>query len=245
VDIIQPIIHDRHIVKGAFEILKSKVERNSFKLPDDLTIVTCRNEGSMEDRIIPHLLGYDDVSILESNLDYLGIDLVVLKDSRLPWRNTFKFEMIRNYLNSGKCVTEYFMCCDAIDVIFQDDPQTVIDIFESSDCDCLFMSTHSLDGYSCMPEVKRFVDEINGNNGRYLNSGIYIGKTSFVKEMFDMAIEYAIPHGVTMGEYREYLESKPKDYPRGSQDQDIFRYIEPKFYPRMKVDYQNLMAYRS
>jgi len=42
-----------------------------------------------------------------------------------------------------------------------------------------------------------------------------------------------------------YLESKPEDYPRGSQDQDIFRYIEPKFYPRIKVDYQNLMAYRS
>jgi hypothetical protein len=199
----------------------------------------------MEDRIISHLSGYSDVSILESNLDYLGIDLVVLKDARLPWRNTFKFEMIRNYLNSGKCTTEYFMCCDAIDVIFQDDPQKIIDIFESFDCDCLFMSTRALDGYGCMPEVKRFVDEINGNNGRYLNSGIYIGKTSFVKEMFDMAIEYAIPHGVTMGEYREYLESKPKDYPRGSQDQDIFRYIEPKFYPRMKVDYQNLMAYRS
>ena len=45
--------------------------------------------------------------------------------------------------------------------------------------------------------------------------------------------------------HREYLESKPEDYPRGSQDQDIFRYIESKFYPRMKVDYQNLMAYRS
>ena len=244
-DIIQPIIHDRHIVKGAFEILKSKVERNSFKLPDDLTIVTCRNEGSMEDRIISHLSGYGDVSILESNLDYLGIDLVVLKDARLPWRNTFKFEMICNYLNSGKCTTEYFMCCDAIDVIFQDDPQTVIDIFESFDCDCLFMSTHGLDGYSCMENVKNFVDKINGDSGRYLNSGVYIGKTSFVKEMFDMAMEYAIPHGVTMGGYREYLESKPEDYPRGSQDQDIFRYIEPKFYPRMKVDYQNMMAYRS
>ena len=53
--------------------------------------------------------------------------------------------------------------------------------------------------------TKRFVDEINGNNGRYLNSGIYIGKTSFVKEMFDEAIKYAIPHGVIMGEYMEYL----------------------------------------
>ena len=244
--VYQPIIHDRHLVDSLFKSMKDDGRlKGAFKLPSNLIIVTCRNEGTMVDRLLSHLHEYEHTSILEFNLDYLGIDLVVLKDARLPWRNTFKFEMIYNYLSSGECNTEYFMCCDAIDVIFQSDPQEVIDIFESFDCECLFMSTHSTDGYSCMPEMKRLVDKINGNNGRYLNSGVYIGKTSFVKEVFDMAMEYAIPHGVTMDEYREYLESKPEDYPRGSQDQDIFRYIEPKFYPRMKVDYQNLMAYRS
>ena len=97
--------------------------------PKDLTIVTCRNEGSLEDRIIPHLSGYEEKSILESNMEYLGLNLVVLKDARLPWRNTFKFEMINNYLQSGKCTTEYFMCLDAIDVIWIDEPLKVIDIF--------------------------------------------------------------------------------------------------------------------
>ena len=243
-DIKQPVIHDRHIVKRAFEILTSK-GKVQFEHPKDLTIVTCRNEGSMEDRIIPHLSGYENVSILESNLDYLGLDLVVLKDARLPWRNTFKFEMIHNYLNSGKCTTKYFMCCDAIDVIFIDDPQRVIDIFHTFECDALFMSTQSLDGYNCMPEVKRWADRINGGRMRYLNSGVYIGKTSFIKKVFDEAIKYAIPHGVTMDGYREYLKSEPKDYPNGSQDQDIFRYIEPDFYPHLRVDYDNLMVYRS
>ena len=201
-DIKQPVIHDRHIVKRAFEILTSK-GKVQFEHPKDLTIVTCRNEGSMEDRIIPHLSGYENVSILESNLDYLGLDLVVLKDARLPWRNTFKFEMIHNYLNSGKCTTKYFMCCDAIDVIFIDNPQRVIDIFHTFECDALFMSTQSLDGYNCMPEVKKWADRINGGRMRYLNSGVYIGKTSFVKEMFDEAIKYAIPHGVIMADYME------------------------------------------
>jgi len=41
------------------------------------------------------------------------------------------------------------------------------------------------------------------------------------------------------------LRSNPENYPQGSQDQDIFRFVESKFYPRLKVDYQNLMAYRS
>ena len=243
-DITQPIIHDRHIVKQAFKhlIMNGPIE---FQHPKNLTIVTCRNEGSLEDRIIPHLSGYEETSILERNMEYLGLDLVVLTDARLPWRNTFKFEMIHNYLNSGKCTTEYFMCLDAIDVIFVEEPQKVIDIFHTFECDALFMSTQSLDGYNCMPEVKKWADRINGGKMRYLNSGVYIGKTSFIKKVFDEAIKYAIPHGVTMDETQEYYLSNPIDYPMGSTDQNIFRYIEPKFYPRMKVDYQNLMAYRS
>jgi len=242
-DITQPIIHDRHIVKQAFEQMKEAGEIK-FEHPKDLTIVTCRNEGTLEDRIIPHLSGYEDTSILERNMEYLGLDLVVLRDGRLPWRNTFKFEMLNNYLNSGECTTEYFMCLDAIDVIWVDEPQKAVDMFHSYDCDALFMSTHSTDGYSCMPEVKEWVETINVP-GRYLNSGVYIGKTSFVKEMIEEAMKYAVPSGVIMGEYHQWLETNPKDYPKGSQDQDIFRYIERKFYPKVKVDYQNNIAFRS
>ena len=239
--ITQPIIHDRHLVKQAFEQLKDSGPIK-FEQPKDLTIATCRNEGTLSDRIIPHLAGYEDVSILEKNMEYLGLDLVVLRDARLPWRNTFKFEMLNNYLKD--CPTEYFMCLDAIDVIWVDEPQKVMDIFKSFNCDALFMSTHSTDGYICMPEVKQWVETINVS-GRYLNSGVYIGKTSFVKEMIEEAMKYAVPPGVIMVEYHEWLETKPKDYPKGSQDQDIFRYIEKKFYPRMKVDYQNKIAFRS
>jgi len=239
-DITQPIIHDRHLVKQAFEQLKESGPIK-FEQPKDLTIATCRNEGTLSDRIISHLAGYEDISILEKNMEYLGLDLVVLRDARLPWRNTFKFEMLNDYLKD--CPTEYFMCLDAIDVIWVDEPQKVMDIFKSFDCDALFMSTHSTDGYSCMPEVKQWVETIN-IPGRFLNSGVYIGKTSFVKEMIGEAMKYAVPSGVTMDEYKDYLDSKPKDYPKGSQDQDIFRYIEQKFYPRMKVDYQNKIAFR-
>ena len=179
--ITQPIIHDRHLVKQAFEQLKESGPIK-FEQPKDLTIATCRNEGTLSDRIIPHLAGYEDISILEKNMEYLGLDLVVLRDARLPWRNTFKFEMLNNYLKD--CPTEYFMCLDAIDIIWVDEPQKVMDIFKSFNCDALFMSTHSTDGYSCMPEVKQWVETINVP-GRYLNSGVYIGKTSFVKEMVE------------------------------------------------------------
>lgn len=244
-NITTPVIHDRHLVREAFELLKSQTEPGIFTHPKDLTILTCRNEGSLEDRIIDSLVGYDETSILEANTEYLGLDLVVLKDARLPWRNTFKFELINNYLQSGKCTTEYFMFCDAVDVIFVDHPTKVIDIFKSFQCQALFMSTSSLDGYNCMPEVLDWVHNTNGGIPRYLNSGVYIGKTSFIKELFEMSMEYALPHGVIMDEYRDYLAKEPKDYPHGSQDQDIIRYLEPKLYPQLRVDYQNKMAFRS
>ena len=96
-----------------------------------------------------------------------------------------------------------------------------------------------------MVGVKEFVDKINGGNGRYLNSGVYIARTEFMKEVINEAMNYALPHGVTMDKYREYLNSKPTNYPQGSQDQDIFRFLEEKFYPRIKVDYEKLMAFRS
>ena len=243
-DIGQPIIHDRHLVKTEFARLKQRLQADCFELPKDLTIVTCRNKGSMEDRIIDHLKGYEDISILEQNLEYLGVGLKVLRDDRLPWRNTFKFELLNHYLNSGECKTEYFMCVDAIDVIFKDDPQKVIDIFLGFDCEALFMSTTSLDGYNCMPDIFNQILDINKDNGRYLNSGVYIGRTDFIKEVIESAMSYANPPGVTMDDYRDYLASEPKDYPLGSQDQDIFRFLEPQFYPRLKVDYDNVMAYR-
>jgi hypothetical protein len=243
----QPIIHNRFIVKEIFELMKKQgTYKGLFSCPSSLTITTCRNSGPMTDRIIPELEGYEDVSLLESSLQHLGIHtLNRLESSELPWRNTFKFELLNEYFNSVECTgTEYFMCCDAIDVIFRDDPHRVIDIFESFDCDMLFMSTNSTDGYDCMPEVFDIVKTINGDNGRYLNSGVYIGRTSFVREVIRDCMKLAIPHGVTMDDYREYLDSRPKDYPKGSQDQDIFRYLEPHFYPRIKVDYENRMAYR-
>jgi len=218
------------------------MHKNSFKLPEDLTIITCRNSGTMEDRIIDSLSGYEYKSILECSLEYLGIEgLVVLRDDRLPWRNTFKIEMVKNYLDL--CTTRYVMFCDAIDVIFIDDPNRVIEIFKSHHCKMLFMSTTATSGYSCMPEVYKWVTGIS--KSRFLNSGVWIGNTEFVKTVFAEASKYINPHGATMYERESYIASSPKSYPIGGDDQDILRYIEPLFYPDLKVDYKNELAYRS
>ena len=63
----------------------------------------------------------------------------------------------------------------------------------------------------------------------------------------DYVLHFAAQAGVrhSLKKPREYLNSNPSDYPKSSQDQDIFRFLEAKFHPRIKVDYKNLMAYRS
>ena len=59
-------------VKGFFENMKSNnTLKNSFKKPNNLTVLTAKNKGK-HDRMIPSLEGYDEYTIFEQNLDYLS-----------------------------------------------------------------------------------------------------------------------------------------------------------------------------
>ena len=48
----QPVVHDRHLVKEIFHNMKrNNVHRNAFEIPSNLTIVLCRNKGSLAHHI--------------------------------------------------------------------------------------------------------------------------------------------------------------------------------------------------
>ena len=113
------------------------------------------------------------------------------------------------------------------------------------------MSTSFSGGYACMPEVKKWANSIR--KGSYLNSGVYIGKTDFLQKVIEEACKYVTPTDLTASEYRDLgcgisdirLCERLPEFPKGCQDQDILRYIHPKFYPRMQVDYDNELAFRN
>ena len=100
------------------------------------------------------------------------------------------------------------------------------------------------------PESGTVLDAIRagGTGGEIAkNLAIASGKALTVpaaEVVTDFGLDYYEAMQQAEDDYREYLDSKPKDYPKGSQDQDIFRYLEPHFYPRIKVDYENRMAFR-
>jgi hypothetical protein len=258
-DIMTPMVHDRHLVKFMYEYMRDNdMYKNAFKRPENLTILTTIgttpdkdsdvNEGIMQERMMETLEGYGKDSLFEASLKHIGIDdyVVLRKDLETygDWRCTFKQTWVLDYLESGKCDTDLLLCTDAIDVIFQDDPQKIVDIFNNYDCDMLFMSTRDTTGYQHMPDVKDWVDRTHP--GRYLNAGVWIAKVDFLKEFLKESLKYVGSEEPSFDDYKEWQAKVPKvDYPKHGHDQDIFRFMEKEFYPRVKIDTENLMAYRS
>ena len=193
---------------------------------------------------------------MEKSLRYVGIEnFVALKvDPSIPWNNTQKIKELKEFLDSDRCKTDYILYFDSVDALLRDDPKKAIDYLQEEDCELLFSSTSYQGGYELMPEMRAWTDSIAKKDGygeRYLNSGVYVAKTSFLQEFIDSAMEYVTEDPISRQKYRELLESEDAcvnlhPFPKGiASDQQIFRYLHRQFYPRMKIDYKNRLALRS
>jgi hypothetical protein len=235
-----PIIHNKRLAE-LFSALMAQMPAlaRKYRKPHNLDIITCHD--------------YPRKSVLERNLDFLGIEryIVLKKSFNGPWCNTLKLKWAAEYLERQRNGAEYVLFCDADDVILKDDPAAIVEIFEQRRCQALFMSTSFLGGYACMPDVKEWADRIRP--GRYLNSGVYIGKRKFLMALLREAGEYITEHDITAeeslrlghGVTSNKLCERLPEYPKGSQDQDILRYLHPEFYPDMQIDYDNALAFRN
>jgi hypothetical protein len=235
-----PIIHNKRLGEILFGLMTHVPGlKGRYRKPDALDIITCHD--------------YPAKSLLEKSLDYQGI-----KGYRLlrepfdgPWRNTFKLKWLLHYLEKHPTGPKNVLFCDADDVVVVGDTFDILDIFQQKNCGLLFMSTSFMGGYACMPDIKKWTDQIRP--GRYLNSGVYIGRRDFLVSVLRAANAYITDKDITAeeskslghGVFNTALCQRLPDYPRGSQDQDILRYIHPQFYPDMKIDYDNELAFRN
>jgi hypothetical protein len=235
-----PIIHNKRLGEIVYALMVHPVYvRRHYQKPKHLDILTCHN--------------YQQKALLERSLEAIGVEgfIRLIPIYHGPWRNTLKIRSVLQYLKDYPNGPEFVLFCDADDVIIKEDPQKAVDIFESKQCDLLFMSTSFTGGYACMPEVKRWADHIFP--GRYLNSGVYIGKRRFMISVLQEAERYITQDDITAEESQQLghgvsslsLCDRLPNYPYGSQDQDIFRYIQPEFYPEMQVDFHNELAFRN
>lgn len=235
-----PIIHNKRLGEIIFSSMSAIPHlRGPYDKPDHLEIITAHN--------------YPEKSLFEKSLDYLGIDnyTVLQKLLKNHWRNTLKLKWVLGYLESTPNGPENVLFCDADDCILVGDPWDIVKIFNQSSVQLLFMSTSFMGGYACMPQVKQWADRIQF--GRYLNSGVYVGKRKFLIKVLREANQYITDDDITeeeyvrlgRGVYNKNLCERLPEYPKGSQDQDILRYIHPQFYPDMQIDWDNALAFRN
>jgi hypothetical protein len=197
---------------------------------------------------------HDHETIMERCLRYVGIDeFVVLRAEREgPWHGTKKIKALLEYLESGRCETDYLLFLDSDDAVLRDDPAKALAYLQESGCSMLISSTTFRD-FSCMPEVKTFSENdaaMNGYPGRFLNSGVFVGTPAFIRDVYSEAAQYITDDELTRDEYRRLrkeksLEERLPDFPRGiGSDQNLLRYVFPKFHPEMQIDYAQRLAWR-
>jgi len=238
------VIHRRKLIKnppGLILPLLCRHVKGTLRCPPDLTILLVHN--------------YETQPIMEKSLLYVGIkNYVVLKPKlNRSWYSAVKIETILNYLKSGLCETEYIMYCDSDDVVLRNDPKKAIQFLQEENCDLLFSRTKCKDGYECMPKVKAWVDQIaqeQGSPGWYINAGVFIGRTAFFHNLLETVLAYVTDDEISLKDYAQRrrngtLGERRPEFPKGvGSDQVIFRYLQPHFYPQIKVDYTGRLALR-
>jgi hypothetical protein len=228
-------------------------------LPDNILFLTfcCRYRGMLRK---PDGLAIVEVhnrpykTLLERNLDYLGIEEhSVLRVNVPKWNHTIKLiELLRFTTN---CRDDYILYCDSDDAILIDDPRKAIDLLRENECEMLVSAT-AYGSYGFMPDRKAWSRKIAAENGYksngaiYMNAGVFVAKKKFLIHVLTEALKFVSDNDLDSESWKAVKRRKDRsalpNFPRGCGcDQEILRFLHPKFYPRMKIDYSLKLAVRS
>jgi hypothetical protein len=214
--------------------------RGKLRCPPDLTILLIHD--------------HPDETVAERSLRFGGIDdFTVVRPSRGDrWTSTLRLRLLADWL-ARDCDTEFVLFFDSDDAVIRDQPARAIDYLRDADADLLFSDTGFRGGYCCMPEVQRWADaqaRQAGRRSRYINAGVFVARSDFLGEVLDAALAYVTDDDLARREFFELMFAgklcdRLPDFPRGSgSDQEIFRFLQPRFHPRMQVDYSGRFALR-
>ena len=173
-------------------------------------------EGGIRDTtyFICSSYGEREVS-LEKTLKFFKVPYVMKGRGTQNWRNTMKAGLLADYL--PEINTKYTMGIDSHDVCLLKEANGIIDVFESDfDCDMLFNG--ELVSYPTNNELASFEEGCYQKESPfcYLNSGVWIAKTKFLKEVIKDILTFK--------------SSRPRS------DQEIYRKLHQKYYPQIQVD---------
>ncbi|MDP6530674.1 MAG: hypothetical protein QF375_02200 [Arenicellales bacterium] len=202
--------HGKHDYQYWWEPIKSAFFSTPPRIPTippGLTIITCNN-------------GHPAMGMFESSLEYLGVPYRVFGQDINPWLNSRDKPTV---LASALALvdTPYVLYADSRDAILIGDPAKALDRYEHQfSCDILF----GADRINWPPEREfaRFEEPLARqahSEFRYLNGGLWIGRTAYCAEFFSRA--------ATVAPVESAVES----------EQGILKKLFPECYPHVQLDY--------
>lgn len=184
-------------------------EKRSVKECKDLTIITCNN-------------GHEAMGLFESSLAHLGLDCVVKGAGIEKWVNSVhKPPLLLEAAEEAR--TPYILYVDSRDAILMDDPQILVDRYEAMFKDNGIVFSADLLSWPTLPEFTRFERSLPGaadTDFKYLNGGVWMGKTEFCRKFWARALE------------------TPPVEARKDSEQGILRRVFQEFVPSATMDYR-------
>ncbi len=178
----------------------------TLALPAELTIVTCNN-------------GHPAMGLLERSLDHLGLPYVVAGRGIEDWNNARdKPRVLLEALNS--IATPLTLYADSRDAIVIDDPAVLVERFAAFNCELVF----SADRMNWPPRREFLLYEnalaAADTDFRYLNGGMWIGRTEFCRRFFS-----------------DVIATTPADEARDSE-QGLLKQLLPRYQNEVRLDYR-------
>lgn len=236
------ISHKRGTCKHEFAKLKPAKLNNTRCI-----LLHTKNAGPL----MPADVTFNDKTWLENSCELLGInhECIIIDKPKEKFAYTDKIPTFLNYLKT--CNYEYALIADSTDSVVLSNPDNAINLLDEYDCDILFSNTAHIDwDQYTMPDRAKFNNEKFGSRS-YVNTGVCIGKTSTLIELYERVLEYAEydPIWVYHPTYRKtngymnWTKEQQLNFPKGcSDDQTIIRYLIKDFWPKIKVDTQFKLA---
>ena len=202
----QDLFHDKLINKWEWN--------TSEVLRDDITLCFAKwgDDGENTDFLL-------DENIQRFNLSYLNIG-ENFNQIRLPSLDGRAKKPYLLHASIDKITTKYVMGWD-IDVFFMDHPNRVVERFENEfECDWLFNAEHNYHPKSALEiytEWDKYDTKVCNSPFKYLNSGLFIAKVDFFKEIFEDIVNTPLL--------------------KNSAEQGQFHQIYRKYFPRMQIDF--------
>ena len=236
------VLHESKFTEGiAPQILipmLCRPNKGRFRKPDNLAILLLHNR--------------DYKPIVEQGLDYLGIEGYSVVRPHLPqgaWRHSVKITAALDFARN--CAEEYILYVDSDDAILIGDPERAIGLLHESGGEMLFSTTTYTD-YELMPDLEDWFRQMARDAGWThaknvnLNSGVFVARREVLIELLEAAAEYVTDNDLSLKEFEMKRDARAMPgYPLGCGcDQNIFRFVSPRFSQNLRLDYAAKLAIR-